>query len=220
MRRHECFSFDFKNASPQFVCSGAGSVSKPFAAASWEIVEVDWDPTYGPTHCCNLMTWQCPYDAGHFDVVWASPDCTRYSIARTTAKSPRNFFKADALVERCLQIIEQLEPKVWFLENPDSGYLKTRAVVADLPFVRLDYCMYGAPYRKRTRIWTNLTDWQPKMCDRIHLVDNKHVRTAQRGGRDAWSGSDRFTLDELHRLPEALCDEIYAVSLGVCQTYR
>ena len=90
-------------------------------------------------------------------------------------------FQADALVERCLQIIEQLEPKVWFLENPDSGYLKTRAVVADLPFVRLEYCMYGAPYRKRTRIWTNLTDWQPKMCDRSHLVDNKHIRTAQHG---------------------------------------
>ena len=165
------------------------------------------------------MKWNCPYDAGHFDVIWASPDCTQYSIARTTAKTPRNFFKADALVERCLDLIDQLEPKVWFLENPDSGYLKTRAVVQGLHFVRVDYCMYGCLYRKRTRLWTNVTTWHPQLCDRSHLVDNKHIRTAQRGGRDGWNGDDRFTLDELHMLPPALCNEIYTVSVGVCQTY-
>ena len=47
-----------------------------------------------------------------------------------------------------------------------------------LPYVRVDYCMYGAKYRKRTRIWTNAA-WVPKLCDRSHLVDGKHTRTAQ-----------------------------------------
>ena len=74
------------------LCSGTGSVSKPFAAAGWEVVEVDWDSTHRPTRHVDIMKWNCPYDAGHFDVIWASPDCTQYSIARTTAKTPRDFF--------------------------------------------------------------------------------------------------------------------------------
>ena len=75
------------------LCSGTGSVSKPFAAAGWGVVEVDWDATHRPTHHVDIMKWNCPYGAGHVDVIWASPDCTQYSIARTTANTPRNFLR-------------------------------------------------------------------------------------------------------------------------------
>ena len=190
------------------LCSGTGSVSRPFIEKGHEVVEVDWDSRYSPTHCVDIMTWNCPYSPGHFDIVWASPDCTQYSRARTTAKTERNLNKADALVKRCLDLIKYLNPRLWFMENPDSGLLKTRSVVDGLPFVRVDYCMYGAPYRKRTRIWTN-ADWTPKLCDRSHLIDNKHAKTAQRGGRGVWNNDDAFKRDELHALPAALCEEIY-----------
>ena len=153
----------------------------------------------------------CHYEAGHFDVVWASPGCTQYSRARTTAKTPRNFERADGLAKRCLELIRQLQPRVWFLGNPDSGFLNTRHFMIGLPYVRVDYCMYGAPYMKRTRVCTNVQNWTPKLCDRSHLVDGKHTRTTQRGGRGKWSSEDRFTRDELHRLPWALCDEVCVV---------
>ena len=192
------------------LCSGTGSVSGPFRENGWEVVEVDWDPTFGPTHCCNLLTWECPYEAGFFDCIWCSPDCRHYSRARTKAKTPRDLEGADALVKRCLELIEQLAPAVWFMENPDSGLLKTRAIVNGLPYVRVDYCMYHAPYRKRTRIWTN-TDWTPKLCDRSHLVNGRHVRTAQRGPCVRNNTADRFTRDELHRLPAKLCEEVYSI---------
>ena len=191
------------------LCSGTMSVSRPFVDNGYEVVNVDWDPRYSPTHCVDIMTWNCPYSPGHFDIVWASPDCTQYSRARTTAKTERDLNKADALVKRCLDLIKYLNPRLWFVENPDSGLLKTRSVVDGLPFVRVDYCMYGAPYRKRTRIWTN-ADWTPKLCDRSHLIDNKHAKTAQRGGRGVWNNNgDVFKRDELHALPAALCEEIY-----------
>ena len=193
------------------LCSGTGSVSKPFLRAGHECVDVDWDGRYAPTHCVDIMTWECPYKPGDFDVIWASPDCTQYSRARTTALTPRNLVRADALVKRCLDLIFWLQPRLWFLENPDSGLLKTRDVVEGLPFVRVDYCMYGTMYRKRTRIWTNAV-WTPKMCDRSHLIDNKHAKTAQRGGRGGWDREDRFSRDELHALPADLCDEIYAIT--------
>ena len=192
------------------LCSGAKSVSEPFANAGHEVVNVDWDSRHEPTHCVDVMTWDCPYPPAYFDCVWASPDCTQYSRARTNAKTPRNLDQADALVARCLHLIRFLCPRVWFMENPDSGLLKTRDVVAGLPFVRLDYCMYGAPYRKRTRIWTNAV-WTPKLCDRSHLVDGRHTMTAQRGPCNRMNTADRFTRDELHRLPAALCREIFEV---------
>ena len=193
------------------LCSGTGSVSRPFVENGWEVIEVDIDPRYGPTHVVDLNDWDCPYETGFFDVIWASPDCTQYSRARTTAKEPRNLEKADRLVKRCLELIFRLQPRVWFLENPDSGLLKTRDFMKDIPFVRVDYCMYGALYRKRTRIWTN-ADWTPKLCDRSHLMGNRHPKTAQRGGRGTWNVHDKCDLDELHALPAKLCEDIFACS--------
>jgi site-specific DNA-cytosine methylase len=87
------------------LCSGTGSVSRPFVENGWEVIEVDIDPRYGPTHVVDLNDWDCPYETGFFDVIWASPDCTQYSRARTTAKEPRNLEKADRLVKRCLELI-------------------------------------------------------------------------------------------------------------------
>ena len=192
------------------LCSGTMSVSRPFVDNGYEVVNVDWDPRYSPTHCVDIMTWNCPYSPGHFDIVWASPDCTQYSRARTTAKTERNLNKADALVKRCLDLIKYLNPRLWFVENPGTGLLKSRAVAQGLPYVRVDYCMYGCESRQRTRIWTNAS-WAPLLCDRSHLVGGRHTKTAQRGpGRGCCS--DRFSRDELHRLPAALCEEIFNAS--------
>ena len=132
-------------------------------------------------------------------------------MARTTAKTPRDFEKADRLVQACRHITENLQPRCWFIENPDSGYLKTRQCVKCLPRMRVDYCMYSnCPYRKRTRIWTNCTNWTPKMCDRSHCVDGNHVASAQRRGGENCS-DQRFTRDQLHRLPKELCEEVFSV---------
>ena len=197
-----------------FLCSGTGSVGKPFREAGWEVVDVDWDGRFGAEIVADILTWD--YSAlppGHFDVVWASPSCVMYSVARTRARTPRDLEGADALVARCLEIIQYFGARLWFLENPDSGLLKTRGVVAGLPYARVDYCMYGALWRKRTRIWTNAS-WAPCLCDRSHCVGGRHLKTAQRapgavpGGRRA---GDVCSLDELHALPRALCEEVLAV---------
>ena len=199
-----------------FLCSGTGSVGRPFREAGWHVVDVDRDRRFGAEVVVDILAWdyRAAFEPGYFDVVWASPDCTQYSVARTTAKTPRDLDGADVLVAKCIEIMEHLAPRLWFLENPDTGLLKTREVVRGVPYVRVDYCMYGAPYRKRTRIWPNSTGWTPRLCDRSDLVDGAHAKTAQRrcgkvrGERRA---DDRCALDELHALPRALCEEILAV---------
>ena len=39
------------------LCSGTGSVSVPFRENGWEVVEVDWDDRFGPTHVVDITTW-------------------------------------------------------------------------------------------------------------------------------------------------------------------
>ena len=133
--------------------------------AGWEVTDVDLDGRYGAEMPTDITTWdyRAAYEPHHFDVVWASPDCRMYSMARTTAKTPRDFVSSDKLVQVCRDIIEYLQPRCWFMENPDSGYLKTRPCVEGRPSVRFDYCMDGCPYRKRTRLWTNCTERTPNM---------------------------------------------------------
>ena len=100
---------------------------------------------------------------------------------------------------------------IQYLEHPPPGLLRTRAVVEGLPYAVGGYCMHGAPYRKMTCIWTNV-EWPPMLFDLSHLVDGQHAETTQRGGRGGWDGGNQFTLDELHKLPTALCDELFRVS--------
>ena len=196
------------------LCSGTGSVGQPFRAAGWEVIDVDWDGRYNAEIQTDITKWdyKSAFPPQYFSVIWASPDCTQYSRAKTTGP-PRDFEKADKLVQACRDIIEYNGSGIFWIENPDSGELKRRPCIDGLPYVRVDYCMYGAPYRKRTRLWTNVQNYTPRMCDMSHCVDGRHPATAQRGYRkdDRRSGDQTFTRDQLHRLPKELCEEIFAI---------
>jgi hypothetical protein len=127
-----------------------------------EIVTVDVQPVWGkaPTHMTSTLDWdfKAAYPPGHFHCVWASPPCTQFSVARTTAKTPRDLEGADRLVQRALEIIDYFKPLAYYLENPETGLMKTRPYMAGIPHAVADYCAYGFCYRKSTRIWSNLTD--------------------------------------------------------------
>ena len=95
-------------------------------------------------------------------------------------------------------------PTFWFMENPQTGMLKDQVMMLLVPYTDVDYCRYGMPYRKRTRIWNNLGgSWVPRpLCKRDcdHMMPNgrKHQEVAQRGtvGRNE-DGRRRWRQDEL-----------------------
>ena len=148
------------------ICYGTKSVSNIWRENGHEILTLDMDPRCVADVCTDLMTWE--YTDSSLeppDFIWCSPPCTHYSTARTRAKTPRDLEGSDKIVQRCLDIIQYWRPKYWALENPQTGLLKTREVIQGLPFVDVDYCAFGAPYRKRTRFWNNCT-WTPsKQCE-------------------------------------------------------
>ena len=85
--------------------------------------------------------------------ILAAPTCTMFSLARTTAKTPRDFGEGMELVKACLNIIwrarEEGGVRFWALENP-MGYLRQ---FLGKPALTFDPCDYGDTYTKKTDLW-------------------------------------------------------------------
>ena len=160
-------------------------MGKAFQDEGWLVTSVDIREDFNPSILCDVMAFDVKMLEGPVDLLWASPPCTHYSSARTTAKTPRDLVGSDALVAKVLDLADELAC-YYLMENPNSGLLKTRAVVAQCPHMRvLDYCKYGSPYRKRTSIWTNST-WEPSrpLCrhDCPVSLGKKHTSRGGAGG--------------------------------------
>ena len=199
--------------------SGTGSVGRSFAARGWKVTSVDADPRALATWNCDihdLTAEACTELHGPVHLIWASPPCTHYSCARTRG-GPRDLEGSDALVAKVLDLAGELGgpsgPAPFIMENPFTGLLRTRSVVAGVPMRVVDYCKYGAPYRKRTSLWTN-TEFIPSrpLCrhDCQSSTGRRHNERAQRGSFAGAGERGRRSqrLRALYALPTALCDEI------------
>ena len=197
--------------------AGTGSIGKVFGEKGWEVISLDMDPKAKATITTDIRDWDYTiYPPGYFDVVWASPCCTQYSIARKRAKTPRDLVGADSLVQMALEIINYFEPAVYFIENPATGLLKTRTFMSGLPYTDVDYCCncdWG--YRKRTRLWGN-TGMVGKLCPGKGQCPNmegeRHKSTAQQGKNKSVAGEIygyNNQRNELHRIPPKLVHDIY-----------
>jgi site-specific DNA-cytosine methylase len=185
--------------------SGTGSVGAAvrdmYGGDLLKHYSVDIHTKYNPTTAIDMLQWNYKPDLDAFleqrtkddyVIVWMSPPCTQYSIARSRAKTPRDLEGADALVERALEIKDYVNPNAWFLENPHGAShsaLRLRPIMQPLEQYRNEctYCHYGKQFRKRTDIWTNVPV-ELRRCTKSdpcpHVANtkrHKHPVTAQSG---------------------------------------
>jgi len=197
---------------------GTGSIDRALERYGFRVDSVDLDRNCNATWTADILEWEMwrHMMPGRYDFIWASPPCVQYSRARTTAHTPRNLELADSIVQRTLEIIKELAPKAWLLENPGSGLLKTREFMQGYPYRDVTYCRYSDGnkwrYRKWTRLWGVLPTFVPRpLCVPSNPCDHsaatgRHPDVAQRGG--AGKGARRHSLNELYSIPTELCRDI------------
>jgi hypothetical protein len=165
--------------------SGTGSITRAFRILGHEAISIDMDPRGVPTICQNILDWQFKtLPRGHFDVVWASCPCEQYSVARSSASTPRDLLMADTLVLRTQEIIDWFRPRHWFVENPSGSQLWLRFKWPRV--VKTSYCSYQYKYRKHTTIATNTAICLRPPCGGAGVCEQmrgtRHLEHAQKGG--------------------------------------
>lgn len=184
--------------------AGTRSISKAFEKAGHETYSVEWDKDFENITLyadINELTVEKVIEmcGGRPDVIWASPDCTTYSIAaishhRTMEESgnlaPKSEYAqfCDKTNNHVIELIKELAPKYYFIENPRGGMRKMN-FMKDLPRYTVTYCQYGDTRMKPTDIWTNHPDPKFKpMCkngDPCHVSAPRGAKTGTQGLKDA-----------------------------------
>lgn len=201
--------------------AGTRSIGKSFENRGHEVYSIEWDKKHDNINLyadiSEVTVEQILKEFGKPDIIWASPDCTSYSIAgishhRTKSENgnlePKSEYAkfCDMTNKHVLELIKELNPKYFFIENPRGG-MRKMDFMQDLKRYTVTYCQYGDTRMKPTDIWTNHPD--PKFKPMCKNGAPCHV-SAPRGSRTGTQGLKGSV--ERSRIPKQLCDHIAKIS--------
>ena len=208
--------------------AGTKSISKAFEEKGYETYAIEWDKSHPDidwyADIGTITSQDIIEKFGIPDIIWASPECTTYSIAAISHHrikeidgnlAPKSEYAkfCDKVNQNVIKIIKELieiNPKlIYFIENPRGGMRKMN-FMKDLPRYTVTYCQYGDTRMKPTDIWTNHPN--PKFKPPCKNGDPCH-ESAPRGSR---TGTQRRkNAKERSRIPEQLCKHI----VEICEEY-
>ena len=202
--------------------AGTRSISKAFEKKGHQTFSVEWDKKFKDISLYDDINNINAKDiiklcGGVPDVIWASPDCTTYSIAgishhRRKNKTNNNLDPISEYAKFCdktnkhvIELIKQLKPRYYFIENPRGG-LRKMDFMQNIPRYTVTYCQYGDIRMKPTDIWTNHPN--PNFKPVCKNGDKCH-QPAPRGSRTGTQGLKNSKLRSI--IPELLCDYIVEI---------
>lgn len=201
--------------------AGTRSIGKAFEARGHDVFSIDWDKNFENIDLYADLSTLTAQDIlerfGRPDIIWASPDCATFSIAAISHHRKRNeetgnldpvsdYAKfCDMVDQHVLEMIRELQPSLWFIENPRGG-MRKMTWMQGLPRYTVTYCQYGDTRMKPTDIWTNhpAPNFKP-MCkngDPCHVKAPRGSRTGTQGLKGA---------KERSVIPAALCEHIVRI---------
>lgn len=198
--------------------AGTRSVSRAFETRGHETFSVEWSKDFEHidlyADISQLTAEDILKSFGRPDVIWASPDCTTYSVMAISKHRRKNHETGslepvteyakfcDATNKHVLELIRELSPRFYFIENPMGG-LRKMDFMQGIPRYTVTYCQYGETRQKPTDIFTNHPDPQFKPpCKRGAPCHEAAPRGSQTGTQKIKGAKDRS------RIPQLLCEHI------------
>lgn len=199
--------------------AGTRSIGKAFEKRGYKVFSVEWNKDFKDIDLyddINNITSELIIKLfGKPDIIWASPDCTTYSIAGIShhrkyiddVLTPISDYAkfCDKTNKHLLKLIEELKPKYFFIENPRGG-LRKMSFMKDIPRYTITYCQYGDSRMKPTDIWTNHPN--PNFKPMCKNGDTCHMK-APRGSRAGTQGLKNSK--ERSIIPNELCEHIVKI---------
>lgn len=205
--------------------AGQRCIGKAFQSKGHDVFSVEWDTHHSDISWYEDISKITSHDIlekfGKPNVIWASPDCTSFSIAAISHHRTKNPITGnldpkseyakfcDMVDQHVLKLIEELQPKFYFIENPRGG-MRKMTWMKPYPRYTVTYCQYGDERMKPTDIWTNHPN--PKFKPMCKNGSPCHV-SAPRGSKTGTQG--RKGSVERSLIPEELCKHI----VDICEEY-
>lgn len=210
--------------------AGTRSIGKAFEAREHEVYSVEWDKDFENIDLYadigQLTAREVIERFGLPDVVWASPDCTTFSVMAISKHRRKNPVTksldpiteyarfCDEVDQHVLLLIRELQaererrglpPLLYFIENPVGGMRKMEWM-QDLPRYTVTYCQYGETRMKPTDLWTNhpAPNFKPP-CQKGAPCHERAPRGSKSGTQKIKGSKDRS------RIPTLLCEHIVAI---------
>ena len=148
-------------------------------------------------------------------------NCTTFSVAgishhRRKNKETGNLDPISEYAKFCdkcdahvIELIKELNPKFYFIENPRGG-MRKMWWMQDLPRYTVTYCKYGDTRQKPTDIWTNHPNPNFKPPCKPGSPCHEAAPRGSRTGTQGIKGAQNRSL-----IPEELCDHI----VEICEEY-
>ena len=197
--------------------AGSRSIGKAAESLGYNVFSSDINDFDKIDYVVDILNFDVKKVPFKPDIIWASPPCTTYSIAAISHHRPKNkplssfAIKSDLIVKKTLEIIKELNPNKWYIENP-RGLLRKQNFMIGLPKTTVWYCTYGDNRAKPTDIWSNnirsllnINGWQPRP-ECFNGNKNCHHESAPRGSRTGTQGvKGNYNRS---KIPNQLCLEI------------
>lgn len=197
--------------------AGSRSIGKAAESLGYNVFSSDINEFEGVDYVVDILDFDINRLPFKPDIIWASPPCTTYSIAAISHHRPINkplsdfALKSDDIVRKTLEIIKEINPEKWYIENP-RGMLRKQDFMLNLPKTTVWYCRYGDKRAKPTDIWTNNLrsllnpdGWQPR-SECFNGNKKCHHESAPRGSKTGTQGL-KGNYDR-SKIPQELCIEI------------
>ena len=140
--------------------AGSRSIGKAGEELGMEVFSSDINDFEGIHYVVDIREFDPKKLPFKPDVIWASPPCTSFSVAsigrhwnkegNVITPKTDSAVLGQQLVLRTLEIIDELKPTYWFIENP-RGMLRKMPFMESLPIRHtITYCQYGDSRMKPT----------------------------------------------------------------------